>query len=88
MSKVGKLAQGIRKKMGLSDYVIELPQTSNTPIPPRKTKMSIYLTSEHVRMFNEMCMQEMRLHGKPMKSELICQAIELLYRSRLSLPTS
>lgn len=47
----------------------------------QKVKVTVYLTEEHWRMYNELCLDEMKLNGKPEKSQIICNAIECLYHS-------
>ena len=88
MSNLDHTAENIKKKLMLSDYQTDIPQHVNTPIPQevpqysntsKKVKVTVYLTPEHWKMFNELCLKEMNLSGKPEKSQIICQAIECLY---------
>lgn len=94
MSALNKTTDAIKKKMGLMDYQTDAQQSVNTAIQQdvktvepqevialkqQKVKVTVYLTEEHWKMFNELCLEEMRLNGKPEKSQIICDAIECLY---------
>jgi len=88
MSGIEQTKDSIKKKMQLMDYE-GIPQNNNTPIPQdvktpkqEKVKVTVYLSEEHWQMFNELCLQEMKRSGKPEKSQLICEAIEHLYKLR------
>lgn len=90
MSSIEQTKDSIKKKMQLMDYE-SIPQNNNTPIQQdvktlkqEKVKVTIYLSQEHWQMFNELCLQEMKQSGKPEKSQLICEAIEHLYKLRTS----
>lgn len=89
MSILEKTAANIKKKLQLTDYQTDTPQNTNTAIPqevntpkPQKVKMTVYLTEEHWKMFNELCLEEMKRSGKPEKTQIICNAIESLYKSK------
>ena len=47
-----------------------------------KIKVTIYLPENIWKMFNELCLEEMKLSGKPEKSQIVSQAIENLYKER------
>lgn len=88
MSSIDQTKDSIKKKMSLMDYEA-IPQSNNTALPQEvkttkqeKVKVTVYLTEEHWIMFNELCLQEMKLSGKPEKSQIICDAIEKLYKER------
>jgi len=90
MSSIEQTKDSIKKKMQLMDYEA-IPQNNNTPIQQdvkttkqEKVKVTVYLSEEHWKMFNELCLQEMKRSGKPEKSQLICEAIEHLYKLRTS----
>ena len=92
MSSIEKLKDSIKKKMTLMDYETITPQNIIAPIPQEvktpkqeKVKMTVYLSEDHWKMFNELCLEEMRQSGKPEKSQVICEAIALLYRTRQDL---
>ena len=95
MQGLDKTTDTIKKKMSLMDYQVEAQQEVNTAIQQdvktlepqevilhkqQKVKVTVYLTEEHWRMFNELCLEEMKLNGKPEKSQIICNAIECLYK--------
>lgn len=90
MSSLESTTDSIKKKMKLMDYETTLPQNSKTATQQtvdtpkqQKVKVTVYLTEEHWKMFNEICLEEMKRSGKPEKSQVICKAIECLYKNRL-----
>lgn len=90
MSGIEHTKDSIKRKMKLMDYediqqkVNTSTQHEVTPTKQKKVKMTVYVDIEHWQMFNDLCLEEMKRSGKPEKSQLICDAIELLYKSRLS----
>lgn len=89
MSSIDQTKDSIKKKMKLMDYETEIPQAVNTVKQqdvktPRqdKIKVTIYLPENIWKMFNELCLEEMKLSGKPEKSQIVSQAIENLYKER------
>jgi len=89
-SLIDQMAAEITKKMTLFDYQTDVQTPTlhgvNTPIPQEvkqsKVKLTVYLTEAHWKMFNELCLKEMQIHGKPEKSQIMCDAIEMLYHHR------
>jgi hypothetical protein len=88
MSSIDQAKESIKKKMSLMDYE-GIPQSDNTAtqqevktLKQEKVKVTVYLTEEHWKMFNNLCLQEMKRSGKPEKSQIICDAIEALYKAR------
>jgi len=89
MSSIDQTKDSIKKKMKLMDYETEIPQAVNTVKQqdvktPRqdKIKVTIYLPENIWKMFNELCLEEMKLSGKPEKSQIVSQAIENLYKEK------
>jgi len=89
MSSIDQTKDSIKKKMKLMDYETEIPQAVNTvkqqdvKTPKQdKIKVTIYLPENIWKMFNELCLEEMKLSGKPEKSQIVSQAIENLYKER------
>lgn len=90
MPSIEQTANDIKKKMQLMDYEA-IPQSSNTVTrkevntpKEEKIKVSVYLTKVHMKMFNEMCLEEMKRTGKPEKSRIICDAIEMFYSKTMN----
>jgi hypothetical protein len=90
MSSIEQAKESIKKKMKLMDYEAipqnvdtSKPQEVNTP-KQEKVKVTMYLSEEHWKMFNELCLEEMKRSGKPEKSKILCDAIEHLYKLRTS----
>lgn len=48
---------------------------------PKKLKLSLYVTAKHVEMFNEMSSKRLKETGKQDKGQIICEAIEMLYKA-------
>jgi len=97
MSGLDETKDNIKKKLQLMDYPTDVPQNTNTPKPqevktpihqdvieskPQKFRQTVYMNEKQWDMFNELCLQQMRLTGKPEKSEIVCEAIERLYRDK------
>ncbi len=97
MSGLDETKDNIKKKLQLMDYPTDVPQNTNTPkrqevetptpqdvieFKPQKYRQTVYMTEEHWHMFNELCLSQMRLTGRPDKSQIVCDAIANLYRDR------
>ena len=80
---IDKTKEDIKKKLTLSDYPTNTPTHQEVKTPKQeKVKITAYLTEEHWEMFNKLCLEEMKRSGKPEKSQILCDAIDLLYKSR------
>jgi hypothetical protein len=88
MSGIDKVGKSIVKKLTLQDYKTEIQQNVNTEIPQdvntekdKKVKLTIYLTKEDAKKFNEICSKNLIKNGKMDKSALIAKAVNLLYEA-------
>ena len=80
MSALDKTMDEIKKKMTMSDYMTAINEHIALPAKQQKVKVTVYLTEDHWKMFNELCMVGMKASGKPEKSQVICEAIQCYYK--------
>lgn len=81
MSGIDKVEKSIRRKLTLQDYKAEIPQEVKTA-KHQKVKITVYLTQESIRKLNELCSKNVLENGKPDKSTLISDAVDLLYNHK------
>ncbi len=77
MSGFDNLEKSIKKKLTLQDYKAEMQQTVKTA--DKKTKITIYLSEDSMRMLNEVCSKNILKNGRQDKSVLMSKAVKLLY---------
>lgn len=82
-SGIDKASKAIRKKLTLQDYKTETQQNVKTA-KRKKVKVTVYLHSVAAMKFNRICANQILTSGKPDKSQLICEAIDLLYEKKIS----
>lgn len=80
MSRVEERGQEIRKKLSLQEVIPSIQQESK--LSGDKKKITVYLSQEAFKKFNEMCSRSILECGKADKSILICEAIELLHEKK------
>ncbi len=96
LPETGCLAPGdeipITPSMGPYTLEINMPESQNTILPEKqnvektekqnsgKEKVTFYLSREIMAKFNEVCAKRMMRNEKMNRSELICKAIDLLWK--------
>ena len=83
MSGLDKLSGDVKKKMALHDYVNTVIHQEVKAEKPQKRKATIYLTETQWEMFNELCSHEVKMTGKTGKGDIVGNAIEMYYHSRM-----
>ena len=86
MSKIAKAADEILEKMSFEDY--KKPK-KNVEISSgrrniKKNKLTLYLTEEEERLFNEIYIKRLKENKKTDRSALFAEAVGLLYSKELA----
>ena len=86
MSKIAKAADEILDKMSFSDYkkpkkLVEKTQQNRRN--SKKTKLTLYLTEEEEKLFNEIYIKRLQENNKTDRSTLFAEAVALLHEHEM-----
>jgi hypothetical protein len=87
VSKIAKAADEILEKMSFEDYKKPKKNIEEQPFGRRhikKNKLTLYLTAEEERLFNEIYIKRMKENNKTDRSSLFAEAVQLLHRKELA----
>ncbi|MCH9631548.1 MAG: hypothetical protein S4CHLAM37_15710 [Chlamydiia bacterium] len=87
MSKIAKAADEILDKMSFSDYKKPSPAPSKKSASRRsskKNKLTLYLTEEEEKLFNEIYIKRLQENRKTDRSTIFAEAVKLLYKHEVA----
>ncbi|PCI93004.1 hypothetical protein COB11_06100 [Candidatus Aerophobetes bacterium] len=87
MSKIAKAADEILDKMSFSDYKkpsLASFSKSASRRSSKKNKLTLYLTEEEEKLFNEIYIKRLQENRKTDRSTLFAEAVKLLYRHEVA----